>query len=98
MTERTTANKIAEELWKRPQGATMEDVIVATGGPRFNHLKKLEKDKGYTIRKVKQGRTTRYFAIPPAKPSFDATVTSQGQVTIPKPVRERLGMRAGGKV
>ncbi|MCH9826589.1 MAG: AbrB/MazE/SpoVT family DNA-binding domain-containing protein [Gammaproteobacteria bacterium] len=28
----------------------------------------------------------------------DSTVTSKGQVTIPKAVRQKLGMRAGSKV
>ena len=28
----------------------------------------------------------------------DATITSKGQVTIPKPVRDRLGLKAGDQV
>jgi AbrB family looped-hinge helix DNA binding protein len=98
MSKEVPATKIAEELWKRPEGATMAEVIEKTGGPRFNHLKKLAKDKGYIIRKKKEGGATRYFAIPPTTPRFDATVTRQGQVTIPKEIREHLGLRAGSKV
>lgn len=98
MSSRVPATKVAEKLWTRPEGATMKEIIAATGGPKFNHLKKLEKEKGYTIRRVREGGATRYFAAPPATPIFDATVTSQGQVTIPKELRERLGVRAGGKV
>jgi antitoxin PrlF len=29
---------------------------------------------------------------------MSATVTSKGQVTIPKPIRDRLGIKAGAKV
>ena len=98
MRSRVPATKVAEKLWMRPEGATMKEIIAATGSPKFNHLKKLEKEKGYTIRRVREGGTMRYFAVPPATPIFDAMVTGQGQVTIPKELRERLGVRAGGKV
>lgn len=33
-----------------------------------------------------------------SKTSFEATVTSKGQITIPKAVRERLGLDEGEKV
>ena len=79
------ATKIAEQLLVRPHGATMDEIIAATGGPQYNVLKKLE-------------RSTRYFASPPGEPCFEATVTSQGQVTIPKEVREHLKLRSGQKV
>jgi antitoxin PrlF len=75
----------------------MDDVQRATGGPQYNVLKNLEA-RGFRIRKVKEGRRTRYFAVPPQARSFEAKVTSQGQVTVPKEVRERLKLRAGGKV
>lgn len=97
MNENVPAAKVAERLIGRPEGATMDEIIAATGGPQYNVLKRLE-GRGYTIRKTKQGRTTRYFADPPAAPSYEATVTSQGQVTIPKELRERLGVHAGGKL
>ena len=84
-------------MFCRPEGATMPDIRKATGGPQYNFLKNLEA-RGFQIRKVKEGRQTRYFAIPPAVRSFDAAITSQGQVTVPKEVRERLGLRAGGKL
>jgi AbrB family looped-hinge helix DNA binding protein len=89
--------KIAEQLWTRPGGATMREVIKATGGPQYNKLKELE-TRGFIIRRVKEGNETRYFATPPAARTFEATVTSQGQMTIPKEVRERLGLRGGGKL
>jgi AbrB family looped-hinge helix DNA binding protein len=75
----------------------MREVIKATGGPQYNKLKELE-TRGFTIRRVKEGNETRYFATPPAVRTFEATVTSQGQMTIPKEVRERLGLRGGGKL
>lgn len=90
-------SKIAENLFSGPKGATMAEIIKATGGPQFNVLTRL-KGRGYRIRKVKEGRATRYFAEPPAAPSFEATLTSKGQITLPKEVRERLRLHSGGKV
>jgi AbrB family looped-hinge helix DNA binding protein len=75
----------------------MSEVIRATGSPQYNKLKAL-KSKGFVVRKVKEGDETRYFVIPPASRNFEATPTSQGQVTIPKEIREHLGLRAGQKV
>ena len=89
--------RIAEDMFSRPEGATMDDVRRATGGPQYNVLASLEA-RGFRVRKVKEGRRTRYFAVSPEVPSFEATVTSQGQVTVPKEVRERLRLRPGGKV
>src|SRR5712691_11690698 len=97
MDERVTKTKVAERLLIRPAGATMREIIAATGGPQYNEIKRLA-GRGYSIRKVKEGNESRYFATPPAAPSFEATVTSKGQVTLPKEIRERLGTRAGGKV
>src|SRR2546421_11689182 len=89
--------KIAEEMFRKPEGATMAEVERVTGGPQFNILTSLKR-RGFTIRKVKEGNTTRDFAILPAVQSFEAKVTDQGQVTVPKEVRERLKLRRGGKV
>jgi antitoxin PrlF len=89
--------KIAERLFAQPSGATMPEIIAATGGPQYNVLKGLEA-RGYRVRKVKEGRATRYFAEPPAQPSYEATITSKGQVTLPKEVRECLRVRKGDKV
>ena len=97
MDERIPKTKVAERLWTRPAGATMREIIAATGGPQYNELKKL-KSRGYVIRRVKEGNETRYFAISPAAPAYEATVTSKGQVTIPREVRERLGLRVGGRL
>ncbi len=92
-----SGTKLAERLFTQPSGATMPEVIAATGGPQYNVLKGLEA-RGYRVRKVKKGKATRYFAEPPAQPSYEATVTSKGQVTLPKELRERLRLREGDKV
>jgi antitoxin PrlF len=97
MDERISGTKLAERLFTQRNGATMDEVIAATGGPQYNVLRKLD-GRGYRIRKVKEGRATRYFATPPAAAFYEATVTSKGQITLPKEVRERLGLHAGGKV
>ena len=89
--------KIAEDLYTRPEGATRSEILAATGSDQYNVLKRLE-GRGYAVRKVKEGNETRYFAEPPAALSFEATVTSKGQVTIPKEVRDKLRVGAGSKV
>ncbi len=88
---------IAEQMFVRPEGATMQEVIAATGGPQYNKLKQLE-GLGYAIRKVKERGMTRYFARAPKVVYFAATLTAKGQVTIPRQVRERLRLRSGHKV
>jgi AbrB family looped-hinge helix DNA binding protein len=97
MDERVSRAKTTERLLAREGGATMRDIIAATGGPQYNELKRLAA-RGYTIRKVKEGNETRYFASAPQAPSFEASVTDKGQVTIPKEIRDRLGVHAGGKL
>ncbi len=97
MSDRTPGTKIAESLWTSPGGATMAEVAAATGGPKYNHLRQL-RARGYRIDVVKEGRETRYFATPPGRPSYEATSTSKGQLTIPREVRERLRLRPGGTV
>lgn len=97
MNEHLPGTKLAERLVTQPNGATMAEIIAATGGPQYNVLKRLEA-RGYRLRKVKEGRETRYFAEAPASPSYEATVTSKGQITLPKEVRERLNVGKGGKV
>jgi antitoxin PrlF len=94
MNEHLPGTKRAERLLTRPNGATMAEIIATTGGPQYNVLKKLEA-RGYRIRKVKEGKETRYFAEPPTAQSFQATMTSKGQVTIPQEIRERLRLRNG---
>ena|SRR5215216_898122 len=97
MDESVPKTKIAERLLTRPGGATMREIIAATGGPQYSELKRLGA-RGYVIRKAKEGNETRYFAEPPAAPSFEATITSKGQVTIPREVREQLRLRQGHRL
>ena len=94
MVEDRPGTKIAEQLMTRPDGATMDEIVAATGGPQYNVLKKLERG-GYRIRKVKEGRATRYFATAPASAAYTATLTSKGQVTVPQEVREHFRLRSG---
>jgi antitoxin PrlF len=98
MAQNPPGTKLAEMLMMRPQGATMDEIIAATGGPQYNALKRLE-GQGRSIRKVKENRSTRYFLGPPPPMKYDVTVTYKGQLTIPKDIRERLGLgRGGGRV
>jgi AbrB family looped-hinge helix DNA binding protein len=97
MDQHVPGTKLAERLFARPGGATMAEVRTATGGPQYNVLSNLAA-RGYTIRKVKEGRGTRYFAQAPDSQFVEATITSKGQVTIPKEIRERLRLRSGHKV
>ena len=97
MSKEIPGTKLAEQFFTRPEGATMAEIIAATGGPQYNVMSKL-KGRGYRFHGVKEGRATRYFATPPAAPSFEATITSKGQVTIPQEVREKLRLRSGQKL
>jgi len=97
MDERVSKIKTTERLLTRPGGATMREIIAATGGPQYNELKRLAA-RGYLLRKVKEGNETRYFVTAPQAPAFQATMTSKGQVTIPKEVRDRLRVGPSGKL
>ena len=92
-----TGSKIAERLLARPEGATMDEIIAATGGPQYNVLKRLEA-RGYAVRKVREGRGTRYFVKPPANPTYEFSVNDKGQVTLPKGLREEMRVYEGQKL
>ncbi len=96
-TDTLSGAKTAERLFCRPEGATMDEVIAATGGPQYNVLRRLQA-KGCKVRKIREGRGTRYFVTPPANPSYDLTVSARGQVVLPKELREKLGVRSGGRL
>ena len=96
-TDPIPGTKMAERLFVRSEGATMDEVIAATGGPQYNVLRRLEA-KGCKVRKIREGRGTRYFVTPPANPSYDLTVSAKGQVVLPKALRDELRIGAGGKL
>lgn len=97
MDERVSRAKMTERMLTRSGGALMREIIAATGGPQYNELKRLGA-RGYVVRKVKEGNETRYFATAPEAPAFEVTMTSKGQVTIPKEVRDRLRVGPSGKL
>lgn len=89
---------VAERLMTRRQGATMDEILAETGGSfQYNAKRRLEA-RGYVIRTRREGRSMRYWATPPRTREFDVPVTNSGQMTIPKELRERLGLGKGGKV
>jgi AbrB family looped-hinge helix DNA binding protein len=97
MDERLSGSAQAEKLLTGAQGATMDELIAVTGGPQYNLLRRLAA-KGYKIRKVKEGRATRYRAVAPPQGSFEMRVGNKGQVTLPKEVREKLRVRGGARL
>ncbi len=96
MEDGTSGAKLAERLLTRPEGATMCELIAATGGPQYNVLKRLE-SRGCTVRKTREGRETRYHVIAP-KPVYELSVSDKGQVTFPKGLREEMRVFAGQKL
>lgn len=95
--EDSSKTDVAQGLFIRPEGATMEEVISATGDYQYRALKRLE-SRGYRIKRAKEGRQTRYWAIAPETESYQVRVASDGKLTMPKAFRERLGIRKGGTV
>ena len=95
MNEHLPGSKIAERMFARAQGATMAEIIAATGGPQYNVLKRLEA-RGHKVRKIREGRETRYFVKPPANAATEISVSPKGQLTLPKELREQLGVTRGG--
>jgi antitoxin PrlF len=89
--------RIAERMLTAPEGATMDEIVAAAGGPQYNLLRRLAA-RGYDIRTVKEGRATRYFATRLGDPTVEAVITSKGQVTVPKEIRDRLRLRNGQKI
>lgn len=87
----------AERLLSRPEGATMDEIVAATGNYRYNVLRRLEA-KGYVVRKKREGRITRYWVEPPDTRIFELNVAASGQTTLPKEVREKLRVPRGGRL
>jgi bifunctional DNA-binding transcriptional regulator/antitoxin component of YhaV-PrlF toxin-antitoxin module len=96
-TEPRNKTGAAEALFARPEGATMDEVLKATGGFRYNVLRRLEA-KGWLVRRKREGRVTRYWAAAPQVRAFELSVAPNGQVTLPKAVREELGVPRGGRL
>lgn len=90
--------EIAVQLMTRSEGATMDEILKATGGSWQYGAKRRLEARGYKVSVRKEGRLKRYFAEPPVVTTYEAAMTSKGQLTIPKEVRERLGLRAGRRV
>jgi AbrB family looped-hinge helix DNA binding protein len=80
----------------RPEGATMSELIAATGGPQYNVLRRL-KARGCDIRMVKEAGQTRYRVVMPL-PKYELPVSRKGQLTLPKELREKMRIAPGGKV
>jgi bifunctional DNA-binding transcriptional regulator/antitoxin component of YhaV-PrlF toxin-antitoxin module len=97
MDEHITASKLAERLLLRPEGATMDDIIGATGGPQYNVLRRL-KARGYQVRSAKEGRRTRYFAVAPVAAPMRASISARGQVTLPTAILDAAGLPSPGTV
>ena len=93
MDERVAKSKVAERLLTRPGGATMREIIAATGGPQYNELKRLSA-RGYAIRKVKEGNETRYFATAPES-VVRGDRYREGAVTIPRRSATGCGFMPG---
>jgi antitoxin PrlF len=88
----------AEQLMTRPEGATMDEILAATGGSyQYNAKRRLEA-RGYRIRTRKDGRLTRYWAEAPRTRVFEAELSARGQITVPRAVRKKLGLRSGQKL
>jgi len=92
-----TKVEIAKQMFSRKGGATMDEVIATVGGPKYNLLRAL-KAKGFGVRSAKEGRSTRYWVMPPRVRAFELQVARNGQTTLPKEMRKQLGVVAGGKL
>lgn len=97
-TKAPSKTEIAERLLTRPEGATMDEILAATGGSFQYSAKRRLQAKGYTVRTRKEGRQTRYWAERPARAIYEATITTKGQITVPKAVRKRMRLRDGQKL
>jgi antitoxin PrlF len=98
MDENRSKIQTAEQLMTRPEGATMDEILAATGGSyQYNAKRRLEA-RGYKVRTRKEGRLTRYWAEAPRSRVFETSLTSKGQVTVPREIREKLGLRNGQKL
>jgi bifunctional DNA-binding transcriptional regulator/antitoxin component of YhaV-PrlF toxin-antitoxin module len=91
------ASRIAERMLTRPEGATMDELIAATGGPQYNVLRRLAA-RGHSVRKIREDRVTRYFVEAPQEQARSVSVSSKGQLTLPRDIREQLGVTYGGEV
>ncbi len=87
-------SKAAERLLIRPAGATMDELIAATGGPQYNVLRRLEA-RGYAVRKLREGRVTRYSRVGARKAIRRTHRESEGTSHVASGVSRASGRKGG---
>src|SRR5256885_2038467 len=90
------STKIAEDMFRKPEGATMAE---SRGLPAVRSSIFDESEEARLHHKKGQGREYNSILCHSAGlQSFEAKVTDQGQGTVPNEVRVHLKLHRGGKV
>ena len=69
----TGKSAICVELASRPEGCTTDDIRAATGWAKTGGFNHAIRRAGLVLRKVREGRTMRYFAERPTRATVDVT-------------------------